>query len=176
MDAHTLYLTHIHIWTHSLSHTACNIQAPLFSNSWVHTHTHMQLCTHTLSLSHTQTRTLVYTHHTQYIDNKYTLPYTYIHTETATKCHKYTYLQIDSATWLNWSMNQVSPMWPKWKNALPPSKNKSGWERKSKSERVFETKIYEVFMSMNYHSFSLWSPAIRSKLWLHVTVAQTPAL
>ena len=31
-------------------------------------------------------------------------------------------------------------------------------------------------LPLNHHSFSLWSPAVHSKLWLHVTLLQTPAL
>lgn len=48
---------------------------------------------------------------------------------------------------------------------------------KNKREKAQKTtKIYEVFMSMNYHSFSLWSPANRSEVWLHVTVAESAGL
>lgn len=68
-----------------------------------------------------------------------------------------------------------------------------GWEKRDKSspkkqkrgkkkapphpaKKKQKTKIYEVFMSMNYHSFSLWSPASRSEVWLHVTVAESAGL
>lgn len=54
-----------------------------------------------------------------------------------------------------------------------PQKNKS--EKKAPPLQK-KTKIYEVFMSMNYHSFSLWSPASRSEVWLHVTVAESAGL
>lgn len=47
---------------------------------------------------------------------------------------------------------------------------------KDRKEREKKTKIYEVFMSMSYHSFSLWSPVNRSEVWLHVTVAESPGL
>lgn len=50
-------------------------------------------------------------------------------------------------------------------------KNKSTIKRRKK-----RTKIYEVFTSMNYHSFSLWGPASRGEVWLHVTVAESAGL
>lgn len=70
-------------------------------------------------------------------------------------------LQIDNATRFKLiyesSKSLVTQHRPRRKKCLGQKKSvrETERERKSKSEHVFKTKIYEVFMSMNYHSFSL---------------------
>lgn len=49
-------------------------------------------------------------------------------------------------------------------------------ENRSEKKEGKRTKIYEVFMSMNCHSFSLWGPASCSEVWLCVTVAESASL